>query len=215
MAEINNGYQGPAHLAVRIEVLRSGEGPGPVVRGGMFTFGSGQDMVWLRVTFYVAERKIFVHEVLVQAGSVGMWVSILEGLMAQTIETDTAYFGMESPELGLTVKRHDLREWKSTPDEEGPDFSYDLLVMIDTAMGAEDGFISSAGPAMFLIPPEGDILKFAHDLRDEMLALRVREGIQDEVSQWKLNEDPNWLEHFFDGFVCNLPPVEPPTDGSA
>jgi len=51
--------------------------------------------------------------------------------------------------------------------------------------------------------------------RQEMLAVRAREGIQDDVSQWKLNDDPNWLEHFFDGFVCNLPSVEPPTDGSA
>ena len=54
MAEITNGCHGPTHLAVRIEVLSSGEDPGPIVRGGMFTFGSGQDMVWLRVTFYVA-----------------------------------------------------------------------------------------------------------------------------------------------------------------
>jgi hypothetical protein len=210
MAEITNGCQGGAHLAVRIEVLRSGESPGPVVRGGMFTFGSGEDMVWLRVTYYVAERAIFSHEVQVQAGSVGMWVPMLEGLMAQTIETDTAYFGMESPELGLTVKRHDLREWKSTPVEEGPDFSYDLLVLIDTAMGAEGGFVSSAGPAMFLYPQADDLLKFAHELRDEMLAVRAREGIQDDVSQWKLNDDPNWLEHFFEGFVCSRPAINPP-----
>ena len=40
MAEITNGYQGGAHLAVRIEVLRSGEGPGPMVRGGISTNGS-------------------------------------------------------------------------------------------------------------------------------------------------------------------------------
>ncbi len=211
MAEITNGCQGGAHLAVRLEVLRSGEGPGPVVRGGMWTFGTGQDMVWLRVTFFVAEREIFSQDVLVQSGSVGMWVPVLEGLMAQTLETDVAYFGMESPELNLTVKRHDLREFKSSP-EDGPDFSYDLLVMIDTAMGVDGGSISSMGPAMFLIPPAGDILKFAHELRAEMLAVRRREGIQDDVSQWKLNDDPNWLEHFFEGLACNLPPVEPPSD---
>ena len=210
MAEITNGRYGGTHLAVRINVLRSGEGPGPIVRGGMFTFGSGQDMVWLQVTFYVAEREIFSHEVQVQAASIGMWVPILEGLMAQTIETDTAYFGMESPELGLTVKRHDLREYKTTPDD-GPDFSYDLLVMIDTAIGAEGGFVSSAGPAMFIIPPHGDILKFAYELRDEMLAVRTREGIQDDVSQWKLNDDPNWLEHFFEGLTCSRPVIDSPS----
>jgi hypothetical protein len=211
MAEVTNGCQGGAHLALRIEVLRSGEGPGPVVRGGMWTFGSGQDMVWLRVTYFVAEREIFSHDVLVQVASVGMWVPVLEGLMAQTIESNTVDFGLESPELGLTVKRHDLREFKSSP-EDGPDFSFDLLVMVDTAMGLEGGSISSMGPAMFLIPPAGDILKFANELRDEMLTVRAREGIQDDVSQWKLNDDPNWLEHFFEGFTCSLPPAEPPAE---
>ena len=212
MAEINNGCQCGAHLAARIEVLRSGEGPGPIVRGGMFTFGSGQDMVWLRVTFYVAEREIFTQDVLVQVATVGMWVPVLEGLMSQTIESDTVDFGIESPELCLTVKRHDLREFKSSPDD-GPDFSYDLLVMVDTAMGLEGGTISSMGPALFLIPPAGDILKFAHELRDEMLAVREREGIQDDVSQWKLNDDPDWLEHFFDGFTCNFRAADQPSAG--
>jgi hypothetical protein len=48
---------------VHIDALHSDDQPGPIVRGSIFPLGSGGDMCWLRVTFWVGRQCIFQQEV--------------------------------------------------------------------------------------------------------------------------------------------------------
>ena len=173
MAELTNGREGAARLAVHVDVLHSDDQPGMVVRGPVLTFGPGSDMCWLRVTFWVGERAIFEQEVLVQWASIRNWPHDLDH-MHQTHQ-GSGSFGFESPELFIEVDPILLDPVdRRTPDEA---YGYELLIGVDIGISAGAAGVSGEGPLMRFYPDYAAIERFALDLKAEARFVRLLEGL--------------------------------------
>ena len=173
MAELTNQREGAGRLAVHIDVLRSDDQPGPIVRGAVFTAGSGEDMCWLRVTFWVGECAIFQQDVMVQWPSIRNWPHDLD-TMAQT-HGSSGWFGLESPELFIEVEPIYLEPAARLKPEE--DYGYEVLIGVDTGIAAGEFSVASEGPAMRFFPSLEEIRQFARDLKAEARFVRLLEGL--------------------------------------
>ena len=162
MAEIKNYRTGAARLAARLDVLRSGDGPGPVVRGPVVTFGSGKHMVWLHVSFWVGEREIYAQDVMVQYASLRDWPDYIERLARGEIQE--CGFPPESPELIIDI-------WRYEPDPDLGDDStegncyYQMAVCVEVGIGAGEDGVAHSGPGILFEPSIEQIRQFARELR--------------------------------------------------
>lgn len=174
MAELANGREGAARLAVHIDALRSDDQPGPIVRGSIFTLGSGEDMCWLRVTFWVGEQSIFQQDVMVQWPSIRNWPHDLEWAVEHHSQFGGG-FGPESPELMIEVEQTYLEPTLRDRPEE--DYGYEVLIGVDTGIGAGEFGVAGEGPAMRFFPTLEELRQFAHDLKAEARFVRLLEGL--------------------------------------
>ncbi len=174
MAELSNGREGAARLAVHIDALRSDEQHGLVIRGPVLTFGDGTDMCWLHVTFWVGEHAIFEQEVLVQWASIRNWPHDLE-LMVELHDRYGGSFGPESPELMIEVEQTYFEpEIRFEPDVA---YGYRVIVGVDIGIAAGEPNVAGEGPCMYFFPKLADLQRFARDLKAEARFVRLLEGL--------------------------------------
>ncbi len=175
MAELSNGREGAARLAVHIDALRSDEQHGLVIRGPVLTFGDGTDMCWLRVTFWVGEHAIFEQEVLVQWASIRNWPHDLE-LMIKLCDRYGGSFGPESPELMIEVEQTYFEpEIRFEPDVA---YGYRVIIGVDTGIAAGEPTVAGEGPCMYFFPRLAELQRFASDLKAEARFVRLLEGLE-------------------------------------
>jgi hypothetical protein len=174
MAELTNQREGAGRLAVHIDILRSDDQPGPIVRGSIFTAGSGEDMCWLRGTFWVGERAIFQQDVMVQWPSIRNWPHDLEWAV-EWRERYGGSFGLESPELMIEVEQTYIEPTIRFKSEEG--YGYEVLIGVDTGIAAGEFSVAGEGPAMRFYPSLEELRQFARDLKTEARFVRLLEGL--------------------------------------
>lgn len=174
MAELTNQRAGAGRLAVHIDVLRSDDQPGPIVRGSIFTMGSGEDMCWLRVTFWVGDRAIFQQDVLVQWPSIRNWPHDLEWMVEQRSQFGGS-FGPESPELMIEVEQTYIEPAIRFKPEE--DYGYEVLIGVDTGIAAGEFAVAGEGPTMHFYPTLDELRQFGRDLKAEARFVRLLEGL--------------------------------------
>ena len=190
MAELTNGKTGALRLAAQVDVLRSEEQGGPIVRGPVFTFGSGDDMCWLRVTFWVGEHAIFEQDVMVQWASIRNWPHDL-AQMRQT-HKGSGSFGFESPELFIEVEETYLEPTIRFKPED--DYGYELLIGVDTGISAGASGVSGKGPLMRFYPGYAAIERFALDLKAEARFVRMLEELDvAELDYEALRQEWAWF----------------------
>jgi hypothetical protein len=181
MAELTNNRQGAARLAVHVDVLRSDDQPGMIVRGPVLMFGPRIDVCWLRVTFWVGERAIFTQDVMVQWSSIRIWPQQLNWM----VETRSRYggsFGGESPELMIKVEQTYLEpEIRFEPDEA---YGYQLIIGVDTSIAAGESAVAGEGPCLFFFPELTELQRFASDLKAEARFVRLLEGLDATDSEF-------------------------------
>lgn len=190
MAELTNGKTGALRLAAQVDVLRSDEQGGPIIRGPVFTFGSGDDMCWLRITFWVGECAIFEQDVMVQWASIRNWPHDL-AQMHQT-HKGSGSFGFESPELFIEIEPIllDLVD-RRTPDEA---YGYELLIGVDTGISAGASGVSGEGPLMRFYPDYAAIERFALELKAEARFVRMLEDLDvAELDYEALRQEWAWF----------------------
>lgn len=174
MAELTNRRAGAGRLAVQIDVLRSDDQMGPIVRGSIFTMGSGEDMCWLRVTFWVGEQSIFQQDVMVQWPSLRNWPHDLEWTVEQHSQFGGG-FGPESPELMIEVEQTYLEPSLRDKPEEA--YGYEVLIGVDTGIAAGEYGVAGEGPMMRFFPTLDELRQFARDLKSEARFVRLLEGL--------------------------------------
>lgn len=168
MAVISNGREGAAHLAVEIEISRPVRETG-LVRRGCVALNSCLDLVLAEVVFVVGEAELFSHEVLLQSGDLRAFADgVLQTLSGQVGEVA---LDIGSPELGLSLRRHDrpVNGRRSTAlmrRNAQPRLS--LLAYVDVGVMAGADTVSRAGPAMLLEPSVEEARQFGRDLRSEV-----------------------------------------------
>lgn len=111
MAKITNCYDGPAYLAIDIDIQRKEPELGMIARQAVL-MNSDLGLLWAQVTFTVGEDHIFSHEVLLHSQDIERWAQAIENLVQGEayIEKKT-HFGYErcvdfdctSPELIIKV----------------------------------------------------------------------------------------------------------------
>lgn len=159
MAEICGGEPGPGRLAVRIDILRKEPGIGMVSHGAV-VMNAALGVLRAYVSFWVGERELFGHEVLLHSLSVQGWAKDVEALVRGEMEDSSEiHFGVESPELMMTVRRHESTS--------GGEPFYELLVVLDSGILNPEEGLTGEGPAMYLGPKPEEILQFARELRAE------------------------------------------------
>ena len=174
MAELTNRRAGAGRLAVQIDVLRSDDQMGPIVRGSIFTMGSGEDMCWLRVTFWVGEQTIFQQDAMVQWASLRNWPHDLEWMVEQHSQFGGG-FGPESPELMIEVEQTYLEPSLRDKPEEA--YGYEVLIGVDTGIAAGEFGVAGEGPMMRFFPTLDELRQFARDLKAEARIVRLLEGL--------------------------------------
>src|SRR5690606_28182128 len=111
------------------------------------------DLLLAEVVFIVGEAELFAHEVLLQSGDLRAFADgVLQLLTGQVGEVA---LDIGSPELGLTLHRHDrpVSGRRSTAlMRRNPQPRLTLLAYVDIGVMAGAGTVSRAGPAMLLEP---------------------------------------------------------------
>jgi hypothetical protein len=174
MAELANGREGAARLAVHLDALRSDDQRGLVVHGPVFTFGDGTNMCWLRVTFWVGEQSIFQQDVMVQWASIRNWPHELEWAVEHHSQFGGS-FGIESPELIIEVEQSRVESAQRDAPKER--YSYEVLIGVDTGIAAGNFGVSREGPVMRFFPTLDTLRQFSRDLKAEARFVRLLEGL--------------------------------------
>ena len=161
MAEVTNAIEGPAHLAIRIDMLERVHGPGMVSHGSI-CMNAALGVVRAYVTFIVGNQEIFGGEVFLHRLSLVEWKEQVVALVEGDMEgCKCVSFPMESPELMMCAQRFDSNVMG------GPASYYELMAALDVGILDSNMGLTSDGPGIYLnLEPEA-LVQFSDDLLHE------------------------------------------------